>query len=159
MAPDFRRTAHHATRRPMTESSAPGCMSCGGSGEYPTDFGPADCPDCGGAGFLPAYSVLVEWRARDIERAHANRDGTVAAEILWLLTELRRARGALTQIVALAHDVNDEDAIAQRIRYAANSALGLYRMVPVAGPAGLTPDPAPQGSRRPESGTPIDRRA
>lgn len=46
----------------------------------------------------------------------------------WLVTELRRARGSLTEIVSLAHDVGDGegDAIASRIRFVANRALGLY---------------------------------
>jgi hypothetical protein len=43
-----------------------------------------------------------------------------------MLTELRQARAALTEIIALAHDVDDSDAIAQRIRFVANRALGLY---------------------------------
>ena len=86
------------------------------------------------------------------------RDGTVASEILWLLTELRKARGALTQIVALAHDVNDSDSIAQRIRYVVNAALGLYAPAGAARGA-LAPDPAAAGSRPPESGAPTDRTA
>ena len=47
----------------------------------------------------------------------------------WLLAELRNARRALNEIIALAHDVDDEDRIAQRIRFVANRALGTYEIV------------------------------
>jgi hypothetical protein len=105
------------------------CVSCWGTGERVTEFGPTDCPDCGGAGVLPPRSVLVEWRARDVERAHADRDPQSAGDVRWLVTELRRARDALTEIIALAHDVDDEDGIARRIRFTANRALGTYEIV------------------------------
>ncbi|HET9953827.1 MAG TPA: hypothetical protein VFQ61_04970 [Polyangiaceae bacterium] len=101
------------------------CHSCGGVGELPTDFGPRDCPDCGGAGFLPSRNVLVEWRARDIERALAAGINPAAVDVRWLLAELRNARKALTDVIALAHDVQDGDAIAMRIRISASRALGL----------------------------------
>jgi hypothetical protein len=106
------------------------CANCLSSGEVPTDFGPVDCPDCGGAGFLPARSVLVEWRSRDIERALAAGRSPDAQDVQWLLSELRGARAALTEIIALAHDVSDPDAISMRIRFAANRALGLYTVTP-----------------------------
>lgn len=85
-----------------------------------------DCPDCGGAGYLPTKSVLVEWRARDIERAVERGRSAEPADVRWLLAELRNARAALTEIIALAHDAQDPDAIAVRIRFAANRALGTY---------------------------------
>jgi hypothetical protein len=102
------------------------CSSCNGSGEIPTDYGPADCPDCGGAGELPPRSVLVQWRARDIERAVEHGFAPHVHDTRWLLDELSRARTALTEIIALAHDARDPDEIAMRIRYVANRALGLY---------------------------------
>jgi hypothetical protein len=95
-------------------------------GEAATDFGPVDCPDCGGAGFLPSKSVLLDWRARDIERALARGGQVDASDVRFLLAELRAARTALMEIIALAHDAEDPDAIAQRIRFTANGALGLY---------------------------------
>jgi hypothetical protein len=103
----------------------PGCTSCGGSGEIPTDFGPTDCPDCGGAGFLPPKNALVEWRSRDIERAVGAGIHPAPVDIRWLLAELRSARRALSEVVALAHDVSDDDAIAMKIRIVASRALGL----------------------------------
>src|SRR5262245_24758083 len=110
-------------------SSARKCMSCWGTGEVASDFGPVDCPDCGGSGQLPSKSVLIEWRARDIERLRAAADDAVAADIRWLVAELRSARGALNEIIALAHDVADSDQIATRIRFVANRALGTYEIV------------------------------
>lgn len=103
-------------------------MSCWGTGESVTSSGPADCPDCGGSGVLPSRGVLVEWRARDVERAHAKDDGETGHHVRWLLSELREARRALTEIIALAHDVDDDDSIAQRIRFVANRALGTYEI-------------------------------
>ena len=107
-------------------SQMPSCQSCLGSGEAATDFGSVDCPDCGGAGFLPSKNVLVDWRARDIEQALARGRAADAADVHFLLAELRNARNALTEIVALAHDAHDPDHISQRIRFAASRALGLY---------------------------------
>jgi len=107
-------------------SKSPGCDSCGSSGEVPTDFGPADCPDCGGAGYLPPRSTLVEWRLRDVELALSSAALPAASDVKWLVDEIRLARDALTEVLALAHDVADPDGIATRIRFTANRALGLY---------------------------------
>jgi hypothetical protein len=108
-------------------NDAEACANCLSSGEVPTDFGSVDCPDCGGVGYLPSHDVLVDWRSRDIERALAAGRAPDAQDVQWLLSELRTARTALTEIIALAHDVEDPDAISMRIRFAANRALGLYR--------------------------------
>lgn len=75
---------------------------------------------------MPSKKVLAEWRASDIERAYAGSRDAVSSDIRWLLSELRTARGALNEIIALAHDVSNEDSIALRIRFIANRALGLY---------------------------------
>lgn len=114
----------------MTATTPHACNSCLGSGETPTDYGLVDCPDCGGAGVLPHRSVLVEWRARDIERALGKGTPVTPEHARWLLAELRTARRALTEIIALAHDTEDPDAIGQKIRFTANRALGLYDVVP-----------------------------
>jgi hypothetical protein len=110
------------------------CERCLGSGDWPTDFGVVDCPECGGSGILPSRNVLVDWRSRDIERAVASGRGALPEDVRWLLAELRSARAALTEIIALAHDAEDPDGIGVRIRFAANRALGLYetREVPAA---------------------------
>jgi hypothetical protein len=111
---------------------APTCVTCAGTGEFPTDRGLVDCPDCGGTGELPSRATLVDWRARDIDRAVTSGRELRAEDARWLVSELRAARGALTEIIALAHDINDPDAISQRIRFVANRALGLYQIGAVA---------------------------
>lgn len=105
----------------MAQSS---CDACLGSGEVPTDYGSVDCPECGGAGFLPSHDVLVDWRSRDIERALGAGITPTAGDVRWLLAELRQARAALTNVVALSHDAEDSEGIAQRIRVTASRALG-----------------------------------
>ena len=107
----------------------PDCVSCAGTGEMGSEWGPVDCRDCGGTGHLPSRATLVEWRSRDIETAIASKREVNPEDAHWLLTELRRARTALTEINSLAHDINDSEAIAVRIRFAANGALGLYDTV------------------------------
>jgi hypothetical protein len=108
------------------DSTSTQCLSCSGSGEIPSDYGSLDCPDCGGAGILPSKNVLTDWRMRDIERAHAAPSDPTSSEVRWLVAELRNSRQALNEIIALAHDIEDSNVIGQRIRFAANRALGLY---------------------------------
>jgi hypothetical protein len=105
------------------------CVSCAGTGEIPSERGPLDCPDCGGTGCLPSRATLVDWRSRDIERATAAGKDLSAEDARWMLSELRNMRTALTEIIALAHDVQDSDEIALRIRVTANRALGIYDVV------------------------------
>jgi hypothetical protein len=69
---------------------------------------------------------LVEWRARDIERALGAGRPAQSKDVSWLIAELRAARNALTEIIALAHDAQDPDHIANKIRFTANRALGIY---------------------------------
>jgi hypothetical protein len=76
---------------------------------------------------LPHPNVLVEWRARDIEKVRAAGSDATATDIRWLIAELRRARTALTEIASLAEDAGDSE-IARRIRFTANQALELYEM-------------------------------
>jgi hypothetical protein len=111
----------------MAESA---CETCNGTGDVPSRVGPAACPDCGGSGKLPAKSVLVDWRSSDIERA-LNAGITVhPGDVQFLLSELRAARKALTEVVALAHDIDDPNNIAQRIRVTASVVLGLTDVRP-----------------------------
>jgi hypothetical protein len=101
------------------------CGNCYGEGQVATDGGPITCPDCGGTGALPAPSVIVEWRAGEIERVHGTGSDQIAQDVRWLVFELRRARSALTKLLALAGELSDEPATAQ-MRFIANEALGLY---------------------------------
>jgi hypothetical protein len=123
-------------RRVTSSSVGQSCGNCYGEGQVPTDAGPVACPDCGGAGVLPTNNVLVEWRAAAIERAHGSgqgQDAQIAQDVRWLAFELRRARLALTKMLALAEELG-EDAAAQQLRFIANEALGLY---PIADAAAL----------------------
>lgn len=79
---------------------------------------------------MPTHGVLVEWRSRDIERALGAGRPAQGKDVTWLIAELRAARMALTEIIALAHDAQDPDYIANKIRFTANRALGIYKVSP-----------------------------
>jgi len=63
---------------------------------------------CGGEGALPARDTLVEWRLRAIERAYLPGDSATAQDVAWLAFELRRARQALTQMLALSQEFGQD---------------------------------------------------
>lgn len=107
----------------MTAESV--CETCNGTGDVPSRVGPAACPDCGGSGQLPGKATLVDWRTSDIERALTAGITVHPKDVQFLLSELRAARKALTEVVALAHDVEDPNQIGQRIRITAIKVLGL----------------------------------
>lgn len=111
------------------------CETCYGEGQLPTDEGLVQCPDCGGAGSLPHPDTLVEWRLREIERLHEARGGEVAKDIEWLAFELRRAREALTELLALTDEIADSEARV-RMRFVATRTLGLYEVSAVDDPDG-----------------------
>jgi hypothetical protein len=100
-------------------------LTCYGSGETATEAGLGPCPDCGGTGLLPPRHVLVEWRMAAIEKRYASSESEAAADVAWLAFELRRARQALTKILALAQE-EPLDTQAKQIRFTANEALGVY---------------------------------
>ncbi len=116
-----------SSKEPERAAGPEQCKSCHGTGEVGSDNGMARCPDCGGSGFLPSPHVLVEWRARDIERAHAGASDSTGGDIRWLLAELRRAREALMEISALSQEL-DEGPLSARSRFSANGALRLYEV-------------------------------
>jgi hypothetical protein len=103
----------------------PACKSCYGKGEIPTDTGLVSCPDCGGSGSLPRPDTHVEWRLREVERTFGAGEGESAQAVRWLAFELRRARGALTEILTLSHEVAETPELV-RLRFIANRALNLY---------------------------------
>lgn len=106
------------------------CKTCVGTGEAATEYGVVDCPDCGGFGTLPPRNERTVWRVSDIERAIEAGRPIEAEHVRWALNELRAARGALREIISLAHDTADTDSIGLRIRFTANRALGLYDPTP-----------------------------
>lgn len=114
------------------EATPDRCNSCHGTGETASEFGMASCPDCGGAGYLPSPHVRVEWRARDIELAHASGTTAVARDVRFLLAELRRSRDALMEVASLANEL-DENAIVSRLKFTVTRALRLYEVVPSEG--------------------------
>jgi hypothetical protein len=109
------------------------CQTCYGEGNVPTDAGVVACPDCGGSGTLPSPGTHIEWRLREIERAFGTGPEEEPQAVRWLAAELRRAREALTEILALSEDLPDVQE-RTRLRFAANDALKLYEVVP--SPAG-----------------------
>ena len=91
------------------------------------------CPDCGGAGRLPHRDTLIEWRLREIEHVLVKRGGEAAKDIEWLAFELRRAREALTELLALTDEIADSEARV-RMRFVASQTLGLYELSSVSEP-------------------------
>jgi hypothetical protein len=110
----------------MSAGAGQKCETCYGEGRIPTDAGLTVCPDCGGAGILATPATLVEWRMRALEEANGGRTDETAQALRWLVFELRRARDALTELVALADDLDDSPE-RTRIRFVANGALNLYK--------------------------------
>lgn len=76
---------------------------------------------------MPHPHTLAEWRMRDIEREHGASHEAVAADVRWLVAELRRARSALTEIIALAQD-GDVAEVAARIKLVAVRSLEFYEI-------------------------------
>jgi hypothetical protein len=108
----------------MTERQRPGCTTCYGTGEIVTDQGTFVCPDCLGRGLPPAQGGALEWRLREIERAHQGPGHPCEGDVRWLIVELRRSREALVRILTRCQD--DGGALAGEIKYLANDVLGLY---------------------------------
>jgi hypothetical protein len=102
------------------------CLTCYGAGETVTENGPQACPDCFGEGRPLAGATKLEWRLRELERAYEGSARETAADVLWLVHELRRNRDALMRILARCQDADDTDGVAREIKFQANEALGLY---------------------------------
>jgi hypothetical protein len=111
------------------------CLTCYGEGEIAGDAGPTACPDCFGDGKPLGRGAKLEWRLREIERAHRGSGVEGAADVLWLVHELRRSREALVGIMTRCQDADDGDTFAAEIRYRTNEALGLYDPAVVDPPA------------------------
>ncbi|HZU83810.1 MAG TPA: hypothetical protein VE987_12875 [Polyangiaceae bacterium] len=119
----------------MAEQHA-ACLTCYGAGETVTESGPQACPDCFGEGRAPSRGAKLEWRLREIERAHRHSGRETEGDVLWLAHELRRGREALVRILARCQDADDSDGLARDVKYLANDALGLYEL---ADPAAIPP--------------------
>jgi hypothetical protein len=109
-------------------SSADTCLTCYGAGETVTESGPQVCPDCFGEGSLLSESTKMEWRLREIERSmHRYSGREIEADVVWLVHELRKSRGALLRILARCQDADDADLTAKDLKFLANEALSLYK--------------------------------
>jgi hypothetical protein len=84
-----------------------------------------------GHGRVGGRVELLEWRLRDLEQAHLVGGHSCEEDMRWLVTELRRSRDALLQILARCQDEPDGDQLAADVRYLANGCLGLYPARPV----------------------------
>jgi hypothetical protein len=115
----------------MTEPAQERCSSCHGVGELGTENGPVTCPDCYGEGRQLGSLERVEWRLRDIERAHRDTSHGCEADVRWLLFELRRSREALVQILSRCQDAaSGAGELGAELHFVANRALGLYGIQP-----------------------------
>jgi hypothetical protein len=76
----------------------------------------------------------VEWRLREIERAFGGGATEMAEAVRWIAFELRRARSALTAIIAASEDIPEMPELT-RLRFIANRALRLYEEAPSPGNA------------------------
>jgi hypothetical protein len=108
----------------MSEPTRPNCATCYGTGEIVTDQGSFVCPDCLGRGLPPARGGAMEWRLRDLERAHQGSAHGCEGDMRWLIVELRRSREALVQILTRCQDADEP--LAREVQYLANEVLGLY---------------------------------
>ncbi len=102
------------------------CLTCYGSGEVATDRGPETCPDCFGESTQLNQRTRTEWRLSALERAYRNTPRETAADVLWLVHEVRRSHQALVRILARCQDAPDSDPVSQYVRFEVNETLGLY---------------------------------
>ena len=102
------------------------CNTCYGTGDIVGEQGAAVCPDCFGEGTALGSGAKLEWRLREIERAHRGTGRDDEVDVLWMVAELRRCRQTLVHILARCQDAADDDALAADVKYRANEALGFY---------------------------------
>ena len=101
-------------------------VNTGGAGETATESGVAVCPDCFGSGRPLSGGAKLEWRLRQIEKTHRGSGSETAADVLWLVRELRKSHEALVRILTRCQDAEDGDGFAAEVRFRANEALALY---------------------------------
>lgn len=99
------------------------CQTCYGTGEIVSEQGPESCPDCYGDGQAASHGNRLEWRLREIERVCRATKNECLPDVLFLLQELRQARGALVSILTRCQDAEDADEIAAYVRAQAHQAL------------------------------------
>jgi hypothetical protein len=70
--------------------------------------------------------MKMEWRLRQIERAHQGSGSESEGDVLWLVHELRQTRDALLRILARCQDADSSNELSSEIKFRVNEALGLY---------------------------------
>lgn len=110
------------------------CQTCYGTGEVATEHGPVSCPDCYGDGKSASGGSKLEWRLRELERNYRAAKSESLSDVMWLVHELRQARGALVAILTRCQDADGEDELASYVRNQAMAALGLYPRVAAPSP-------------------------
>ncbi len=103
------------------------CLTCLGSGEVSSERGLAGCPDCDGTGKVGDVYRRAEQQVREIEVRASRLTGEAAADVGWLIGELRRSRSALLKVLTAAQEVEGDELI-KRIRFVANESLQIYRV-------------------------------
>ena len=114
----------------MPDTTPRQCITCFGTGEVGGERGPEDCRDCHGTGELASAASVFEDRLRRIEKSASRVDGELQSDLRWLMFEARKSRSALIQVLAAGQELDDEDPLVKKIRFAANEALWLYETKP-----------------------------
>src|SRR5436305_14329770 len=83
----------------MSDAHRASCTTCYGTGEIVTDQGGFVCPDCLGQGLPPARGGAMEWRLRELERAHLGATHRCQGGVRLPIPEPRPSRGAPAQIL------------------------------------------------------------
>lgn len=111
------------------------CHTCYGTGEVASEHGPISCPDCYGDGRSASGGNKLEWRLRELERRYRAAKSESLSDVMWLVHELRLARGALISILTRCQDAPETDEVAKYVRSEAMDALGLYPRMTATAPA------------------------
>lgn len=114
----------------MNEITTETCLTCLGGGEVSSERGVSTCPDCDGTGKVGDVYVRTEHHLREVEARVARMSGEAAAEVGWLVVELRRTRQAMLKVLTAAQDAGESNDLIARIRFEANEALKIYRVEP-----------------------------
>jgi hypothetical protein len=102
------------------------CTTCYGMGEVVTEQGAVACPDCFGDGRSPGRGARIEWRLRVLDQQSAAAGDERAADVKWLIHELRHCREALIRILTLCQDADESNELLRDVKFQANDALGVY---------------------------------
>lgn len=102
------------------------CLTCLGTGEVGSIHGAVTCTDCDGTGSSPRRHLLTERRLREIETRFRSDQTQAGIDVEWLAFELRRARGALMQILTMTGETAVDERSTEQIWHAANNVLCVY---------------------------------